>query len=1021
MSKEVHCAECGESLPSCWPKALCSRCALDELLDLQDTALQIPPRDEPPSPSVNQPSHSVLLQGEIPGRFGDYDLSAIIARGGMGNVYRARQVSLNRIVALKMILSGQFASKQEVLRFRAEAEAAANLHHPNIVAIYETGESGGRHYFSMDYVQGRNLSEIAVEGPLPAKRAARYVSVVAYAIHYAHEHGVLHRDLKPSNVMIDENDQPRVTDFGLAKRARGDFGLTVTGQLLGSPNFMPPEQTSGKSGKIGPTSDVYGLGAILYHLLTGRPPFQAETIEEVLRQLHEADPVAPRLMNPGIPLDLETICLRCLEKEPVKRYQTARSMADELDRFLRDEPIQARPVRTPEKIWRWCRRKPVLAALIGLLHVVGIGGLSGIVWQWQRVEEKKEELETNLYFSQVALAHRESAAEPPDVRAVEELLDRCPPRFRNWEWDYLRRRRYSKTLVLADPASNVVYGVAFSSDGRHLATAGGDGNVRLWNIAEAKAVQTLSVHKGLVGSVAFSPSNPHWIASAGSDGQLVLSDWRTGDKIHAWPSTTAQGTGVNHAVAFSPDGLTLAGPGNGGEVLLRNAVTGELLHKLPGHEQVGGCVAFSPNGRWLATGSAQGNVNLWDVPNGRLVVRLGPSGAPLVGISYSQDGRRLAVAYVHGFVSVWNMETHRLISSYRVSSTVLGGLAFHPSGDRVFTAGFGGLLTVSESTTRRQVLVFRELSKRCSGLAISLDGHRLAAASRDGVVHVWDATPLRGTEDRSLRTLDYPGQVWALASSTDGRAIAVGGEPRLDAPAGLGAPIFVWRNLPLAEPWQLPGHAIVVFSLAFDPSGRFLASAGDHPLEPGNARARVWDLESGREAFPVEAFAGDHVLFSVAYSRDGEWMVGGGGDCKIKVWHGTTGKMVGVVGEHAGFISKLAFSPDPLGRYLASIGDDDVVKVWDATRLGEPQNPLHRFVAQSDDKADAIGFSPSGNQLAVTTVDDLITIHELQGSDRVIPLVSRGHRPRAVAFSPNGLWVASGGKDCAVNLWNART
>ena len=206
---------------------------------------------------------------------------------------------------------------------------------------------------------------------------ARYASIVAEAIHYAHEQGVLHRDLKPSNILIDENDQPRITDFGLAKRARGDFGLTVTGQLLGSPNFMPPEQTSGKSGKVGPASDVYGLGAIVYHLLTGRPPFQAETIEDVLRQLHEADPVAPRLLNPSIPRDLETICLKCLEKDPAKRYPNARELADELDRFLRDEPIRAHPINAPEKIWRWCRRKPVVASLIALVGIALLAGMLG--------------------------------------------------------------------------------------------------------------------------------------------------------------------------------------------------------------------------------------------------------------------------------------------------------------------------------------------------------------------------------------------------------------------------------------------------------------------------------------------------------------------------------------------------------------------------------------------------------------------------------------------------------------------
>jgi len=526
-----YCAECGALLPTRWPKALCARCALDGMLDVSDADTRIRSGEGPSSSSGNQASPAGPLPNATGGRFGDYELLEEIARGGMGVVYRARQISLNRTVALKMILSGQFASKQEVLRFRAEAEAAANLRHPNIVAIHETGEQEGRHYFSMEFVQGRNLSEIAAEGPLPARRAAQYARIVAEAIHYAHEQGVLHRDLKPSNVLIDENDQPRITDFGLAKRARGDFGLTVTGQLLGSPNFMPPEQTSGKSGKVGPASDVYGLGAIVYHLLTGRPPFQAETIEDVLRQLHEAEPVAPRLLNPSIPRDLETIYLNCLEKDPAKRYESARDLADELGRFLRDEPIQARPVSAPEKIWRWCRRKPVVASLIILLHVVGAVGLAGILWQWRLVESKKEELETNLYFNQVALAHRESTAEPSNVKEAEKLLDECLPRFRNWEWHYLKRRRYSEPLVLPDPESKGVHCVSFSSDGRYLASGGAGGKVRIWELAGAKVVQTILGHTGFVASVAFSLGNPAWVASAGSDRQLVLWNWGTGAKF----------------------------------------------------------------------------------------------------------------------------------------------------------------------------------------------------------------------------------------------------------------------------------------------------------------------------------------------------------------------------------------------------------------------------------------------------------------------------------------------------------
>src|SRR3989442_12074213 len=288
----------------------------------------------------------------------------------MGIVYKARQVSLGRIVAVKMVLFGPLSSPEFVKRFRSEAAAAASLLHPNIVAIHEVGVHQGQQYFAMDYVEGHSLAKLLASGPLPARRAASCLKTIAEAIHYAHDRGILHRDLKPSNVLIDANDQPRVTDFGLARRLEGDSELTVTGQVLGSPNYMPPEQATGKRGKVSRRSDVYSLGAMLYHLLTGRPPFVGEALTDTLEQVLNADPVSPRLLNPSVPRDLETICLKCLEKEPDKRYATAQALADELGRFLNNEPVHARPVSRAEKIWRWGRRKPVVAGLVAAVIVL---------------------------------------------------------------------------------------------------------------------------------------------------------------------------------------------------------------------------------------------------------------------------------------------------------------------------------------------------------------------------------------------------------------------------------------------------------------------------------------------------------------------------------------------------------------------------------------------------------------------------------------------------------------------------
>ena len=339
-------------------------------------------------------------------QFGDYELLEEIARGGMGIVYKARQVSLDRIVAVKLLLLGQYASEEFIHRFRIEASAAASLQHPNIVAIHEVGVHQGQHYFAMDFVDGPDLAHLVREQPLPAKRAAGYVKTIAEAIHFAHTRRILHRDIKPSNVLIDSNDQPRVTDFGLAKNLANDSDLTQTGKVLGSPSFMPPEQALGERGKMGPASDVYSLGAILYHALTGRPPFVGETLHATLQQVESKEPVAPRLLVPGVPADLETICLKCLEKEPAKRFPSARELADELNRFLRDEPIYSRPVSGAERVWRWCRRKPAIASLGAATGLLLVALLSGGPIAFWRINVARERSERNLYIANVQQAIR---------------------------------------------------------------------------------------------------------------------------------------------------------------------------------------------------------------------------------------------------------------------------------------------------------------------------------------------------------------------------------------------------------------------------------------------------------------------------------------------------------------------------------------------------------------------------------------------------------------------------------------
>ena len=459
MTETRHCPECGALLPAKGPKGLCNRCALDRALAMTYGNSLVQSVESPNPAAGPQP----LRFGEdIPlGSFGEYELLEEIARGGMGVVYRARQKSLGRTVAVKLILGGPLAGKDFVQRFQTESAAAGILQHPNIVAIHDVGVHEGRHYFSMDYVKGRSLAQLVGQRPLAPVRAVRYVELIAAAIHYAHERGILHRDLKPSNVLIDANDQPRITDFGLARRLDGDSSLTMTGQVLGSPNFMPPEQAGAKRGKVGPPSDVYALGGILYYLLTARAPLQADSLEHLITQVLHAEPVAPRLLNPSIPRDLETITLKCLEKEPSRRYQTAQELSDELGRVVRHEPIYARPITQPEKLWRWGRRKPALATALGFALVALVIGLAATSWQWRRAEgmavkerHERERAETGeskvvhqLYVAKMNLI--QAAWEQNNLSRARQLLEETATATeRGLEWYYWQRQLHLEQNTL---------------------------------------------------------------------------------------------------------------------------------------------------------------------------------------------------------------------------------------------------------------------------------------------------------------------------------------------------------------------------------------------------------------------------------------------------------------------------------------------------------------------------------------------------------------------------------------------
>jgi eukaryotic-like serine/threonine-protein kinase len=396
--------------------------------------------------TFGEPDDSYRDDSPSKARVANYEILGVLGRGAVGVVYKARQLGLNRLVALKMLLAGTHAGQRELMRFRIEAEAVARLHHPNIVQVYEVGEHDGLPFFSLEFVEGGSLHQKMDGKPLPPREAAKTVEVLARAIHYAHQHNIIHRDLKPANVLLTSDGVPKITDFGLAKRLEqtNESSKTRTGTLMGTPSYMSPEQAAGRTRDIGPLSDQYTLGAILYELLTGRPPFLGATMLETILQVRMQEPVPPTQLQATTPRDLEVICLKCLQKEPGKRYANAGELADDLRRFLNGEPIRARPVSMWERSWRWCRRNPVVACLyaavsvLAMLLILSGGGLSlRLLREKQAVTRIGDQAERRMVDAAAAISGG-------DVQRAKHLLDWSVPLWQSASDLNEKRERWQK-------------------------------------------------------------------------------------------------------------------------------------------------------------------------------------------------------------------------------------------------------------------------------------------------------------------------------------------------------------------------------------------------------------------------------------------------------------------------------------------------------------------------------------------------------------------------------------------------
>ncbi len=586
----LTCPNCAQPLPTDAPQGHCPQCLLALVLaakpgEATQAALNQATQDS--GSSAAKPSPLYFNPGDKVRYFGDYELLEEIARGGMGVVWKARQVSLNRIVALKMILSGGFASEAEVKRFRTEAEAAANLDHPHIVPIYEVGEHEGRHYFSMKLIAGGSLADLIVRGRrreeadpsdrvnppppdvggCPLAHRVELLAQVARAVHYAHQRGILHRDLKPANILLDAAGQPHVTDFGLAKLVHQDAGLTRTEAVMGTPAYMAPEQAQGRVKELTTAADIYSLGAMLYHLLAGRPPFVAETPLQVMRRVVEEEPANPGKFMEHRDYDLETICLKCLEKDPKRRYGSAEALADELERWLRHEPVLARPTATPERVVKWARRKPALAALAGVSVLAMLALVAGLTRYADTLRTHAAETQERFRLTLIEQARAQRLlGNRPDAwqRLAEAAAIRRTPELRT-----------EAIQVLAQPGVRHAFNAPldrvvesqFSTDGKLLVVAG-EGYVtpdwpgyatnawksfvRLWEVPGGKLLGAIPWHLA-GGPFAISPDGGLLAVpqmNAADRAQLTLWSVRGSHVVAELPAVGAS--------QFSPDGQRLA-------------------------------------------------------------------------------------------------------------------------------------------------------------------------------------------------------------------------------------------------------------------------------------------------------------------------------------------------------------------------------------------------------------------------------------------------------------------------------
>jgi WD40 repeat protein/serine/threonine protein kinase len=1070
-----------------------------------------------------------IASSSLPQQVGDYRIVRQIGRGGMGIVYEAEQEALGRRVALK-VLHGPAAQDSKLLaRFRRESRTAAQLHHTNIVPVFDVGQQGNLCYYAMQFIRGQALDEVfrelqrlraeskpgspkdaaapagalarslwtgeyapaAANGtmdhePLPTpavdqipgpvettaaalpdhselssvasnyqrycRNVARLGLQVAQALAYAHAHGIIHRDIKPANLLLDTSGVLWVSDFGLVKTQ--DPALTDTGDLVGTLRYMAPERFRGECDAL---ADVYALGLTLYELLALRPAFDGKDRLHLVEQIGRQEPARLRVLDPRIPRDLETILMKAIEKDPKRRYASADAMAEDLRRYLADEPIKARRIGPLERLGRWGRRNPLVAGLSAAVVLIAAVGFAGVFGQMQvaqaneqqainnaadanqqrdeaqrqrdevkalndKLVAKEQQLQRTLYAAHMNLAKQ--AWDDGAVPRVLELLEQHRPKpgesdLRNFEWHYLNRLCHADLLLsLKGHPPGSIESVIFSPDNKRLVSATSltmytngarhEPELKVW---DAETGQELFCFKGH-GTVAWSPDGKR-LASGSSDYKAVkVWDVQTGQELLTLKGFTEPSHFGWYSVAFSPDGKRLA-TGNHhcdeqarslpSELKVWDATTGRGLLTLKGYTGGVSGVAFSPDSKRLISGSGgrdqegkliPGAVKVWDATTGRELLNLrGHTGS---GVAFSPDGKYLTSAG-EGEAKVWDAQTGRELLTFKgeTSNGSFSGVAFSPDCKRVAAV-------VGKSAAPRIKVWDAQTGKEI----YSLQGHTAPVSS---LAFSPDSKCLASaSKDRTLRMWDlHTGQeTGALKGQASEGFSCVVFSPNGNrlASASMDGTLAVWRAAKDQEALTFKGPAGAVSGVS-SPDGKRVAGGAD------DNSVKVLDAQTGQELLNLKGHTGK--VTSVVFTVDGKRLASASVDGSVRVWDALTGRELLTVKEGK-WVHCVACSPD--SKRLASASADGSVRVWDA----QTGQQLCSLKGQTDDVYSVV-FSPDGKYLASASEDRTVKVWDAQTGQELQTCKGHGGIVGSVAYSPDGKRLASASWDKTVKLWDPHT